>query len=194
MSKQVAPAHRPAYTVDGAEGGELVRGVLAAAVAVENDAVGGFADHEGGSEGLDDEAGTQVVGDGVADHLAGVQVDHGRGVDPAVDGLDVGDVAALADVGFGCGEVLPDQVRCVNGPLTCDGRFLPGMWVTSAQASGLHQAPDPLGGDLDAAHDELRLDSAHAGWPCRVRWISRIVSVSSASVRSRSHGPSANHR
>ena len=27
------------------------------------------------------------------------------------------------------------------------------------------------------------------GWPCRSRWISRIVSVSSASVRSRSHAP-----
>ena len=27
----------------------------------------------------------RVVGDGVAHHLAGVQVDHGRGVDPPVD-------------------------------------------------------------------------------------------------------------
>ena len=40
-----------------------------------------------GGEGLDDQAGAQVVGHGVAHDLAGVQVDHGRGVDPAVDGL-----------------------------------------------------------------------------------------------------------
>jgi len=85
------------------------------------------------------------------------------GVDPAVEGLDVGDVSAPADVGLGGGEVLPDQVGGVDGPSTCDGRLLPGPWVASAQAGGLHQAPDPFGGGLDAAHDELGPDPAHAG-------------------------------
>ncbi|MGH3608839.1 MAG: ABC transporter ATP-binding protein [Pseudonocardiaceae bacterium] len=33
----------------------------------------------------------------------------------------------------------------------------------SAQASGLHQAPDPFGGDPDTAHDEFGPDPAHAG-------------------------------
>src|SRR6478609_2986004 len=95
--------------------------------------------------------------------LAGVQVDHGRGVDPALDGAYVGDVSAPVGVGLGGGEVLSDQVWGVDGSLACDGRFLPGPWVASAQAGGLHQAPDPFGGDPDTAHDEFGPDPAHAG-------------------------------
>jgi len=98
-----------------------------------------FSSEQRGGEGLDDQAGAQVVGDGVAHHLAGVQVDHGRGVDPAVDGAHVGDVTAPAGVGCLGGEVLPDQVRGVDGSLTCDGRALPGPGVASAQVSSLHQ-------------------------------------------------------
>jgi hypothetical protein len=65
--------------------------VLAAAVAVEDHAGRGAAG-ERGREGLDDQAGAQVVGHGVAHDFAGAQVDHGRGVVPAVHGLNVGDV------------------------------------------------------------------------------------------------------
>jgi hypothetical protein len=61
---------------------------LTAAVAVEDHPVRWLAGEQCGGQGLDDEAGAQVIGDGVADDLARVQVDHGGGVDPAVDGLD----------------------------------------------------------------------------------------------------------
>src|SRR6478672_12705019 len=138
-------------------------GVLAAAVAVEDDACGGFAGHECGGEGLDDQGGAQVVGDGVADHLAGVQVDHGRGVDPAIDGAHIGNVSAPASVRCFGAEVPPDQIRGVDGALTCDGRFLPGSWVASAQASGPHEPPDPFGGNPHPAYDELGEDPAYAG-------------------------------
>jgi hypothetical protein len=63
-----------------------VESALAAAVAVEDHPARWPAGDEGGGEGLEDQAGAQVIGHGVADDLAGVQVDHGRGVDPAVDG------------------------------------------------------------------------------------------------------------
>ena len=120
-----APAHRANDAVFCAEVSELPGCVLTAAVAVE-DHPAGFAGEQRGGEGLDDQAGAQMVGDGVAHDLAGVQVDDGRGVDPAVDGLDVGDVAAPAGVGRLGGEVLPDQVRGVDGPPTGDGGAFEG--------------------------------------------------------------------
>ncbi len=43
-----------------------VRGVLATAVAVEDDPGRGLASEQGSGESLDDQAGLQVVGDGVA--------------------------------------------------------------------------------------------------------------------------------
>jgi hypothetical protein len=47
----------------------------------------------------------------------------------------------------------------------------------------------------DRATLYLELGEARTpGWPWSWVWISRICSVSSASVRSRSHGPSASHR
>ena len=49
------------------------------------------------------------------------------------------------------------------GPLTGDGGAFPGPGVTSAQAGGAHQPPDPLAGDPHAAHDQLGPDPAHAG-------------------------------
>ena len=60
-------------------------------------------------------------------------------------------------------EVLPDQVRRVDGPLPSGGRLLPRTRVTSAQPSSAHQPPDPLGGDPHTAHDELGPDPPHAG-------------------------------
>ena len=40
---------------------------------------------------------------------------------------------------------------------------LPGSWVASAQASGAHEAPDPLWPDVDLAGGELGVNPAHAG-------------------------------
>src|SRR5918994_3155752 len=104
-----------------------------------------------------------MVGHGVADDLARVQVDHRRRVDPAVDGAHVGDVAAPARVrGLG-GEVLPDQIRGVDRSLTRDGGLLPGPGVASAQAGSAHQPPHPLASDPEPAHDQLGPDPPHAG-------------------------------
>ncbi|OLL70169.1 hypothetical protein Ae263Ps1_6384 [Pseudonocardia sp. Ae263_Ps1] len=109
-----ASAHRSNHIVGGAEVGELPARVLRPAVAVHDHSGWWAAGEQGGGEGLDDQVGAQVVGHGVADDLTGVQVDHGGEVDPAVDRLDVGDVAAPAGVGSLGGEVTPDQVRGVD--------------------------------------------------------------------------------
>src|SRR5207244_4278206 len=76
--------------------------------------------------------------------------------------LDVGDVAAPAGVGCLGGEVLPDQIGGVDRAQTCGSRFLPRSGMTSLQASGAHEAPDSLGGGLDAAHDQFGPDAAYA--------------------------------
>src|SRR5919199_387784 len=124
----------------------------------------GFAGEQRGGESLNDQAGPQVVGHGVTNHFAGMQVDHGGGVHPTLDGADVGDVTAPASVGC-CGtEVLPDQIRSIHRTLTCDGGLAPGSCVASAQASRLHQAPDPLAGHPVAPHDQLGPHSAIAAY------------------------------
>ena len=63
---------------------------------------------------------------------------------------------------------LPDEVGGVDGALACDGGAFPGSGVASLQARGAHQPPDPLAGDLQAAHDELGPDPAHAGMPVQL--------------------------
>jgi hypothetical protein len=64
--------------------------------------------------------------------------------------------------------VLPEQVGSIDGTLTCDGRLFPGSRVASAQASGPHQPPDPLGSDPHSTCDELGPDPAHAGMPVQL--------------------------
>jgi hypothetical protein len=156
-------AHGAAHAVDGAEVGEFFGGVLAAAVAVEDDAFRGLSGDERGGEGLGDQAGPHVVGYSVSDYFSGMQVDHGGGVDPSLDGLDIRDVAAPASIGLLGSEVLADQIRRIDGSRTCGGGFLPGLGVASLQAGGLHQPPDSLGRESVAEHDQLGPDSADAG-------------------------------
>jgi len=110
-----AATHGAAHAVDSTELSEFFGGVLATAVAVENNTGWGFAGRQCPDESFDDRAGPLIIGDGVTDHLPRVQVDHRGGEDPPVDGLDVADVAAPPGVGLLAGEVLADQVRGVDG-------------------------------------------------------------------------------
>jgi hypothetical protein len=72
----------------------LVLGLLAAAVAVKDDPFRRFAGQQRGSESLDDQSGSQVIGDGVTHHFAGMQINHGCGVHPTVEGPHVSNVGA----------------------------------------------------------------------------------------------------
>lgn len=93
-------AHGAAHTVEGTEADEFFGGVLAAAVAVEDDSAWGFSGDECGGEGLDDQAGPHVIGHSVSGYFTRMQVDHGGGAGPSIDGLDIGDVAAPASIGL----------------------------------------------------------------------------------------------
>src|SRR2546423_5382793 len=83
----------------------------AAAVGVEDRAGLDVAVPDGHGEGVDDQAGAQVVGGLPADHHAGGQVDDGGQVQPALAGLEVGDVTDQPGARPGGGEVPADQVR-----------------------------------------------------------------------------------
>ena len=62
--------HGTDHPVGGTEIGEFFAGVLAAAVAVEDDPGRRPAGSQRSGQRFDDQAGPQVVSDGVADHLA----------------------------------------------------------------------------------------------------------------------------
>ncbi len=68
-------------------------------------------------EGVLDELGTHVVGDLPADDLLRVAVDHGREVDEALPGMDVGDVADELHSRPVGGEVPFHQIRHARGGL-----------------------------------------------------------------------------
>ena len=74
--------------------------ILTAAVRMENDALLWCPVGEGHGEGVFDQLGAHVIGQGPADDPAGGQVDDRRQVGPALPGRDVGDVADIAPVHF----------------------------------------------------------------------------------------------
>jgi hypothetical protein len=64
----------------------------------------------------------------------------------------------------GCSAVKSWPIRsgASRGRWPATGGAFPGPRMTSSQARGAHQAPDPLAGDPHAAHHELGPDPAHA--------------------------------
>ena len=81
--------------------GVLPGRVLTAAVGVEDHPRVGVAAGDGVAQRVGDQVGAQVVGDRPADDPARAQVDDGGQVQPALPGVDVGDVAAPAGVDLG---------------------------------------------------------------------------------------------
>ena len=90
---------------------ELGRGVLAAAIAVDHALGLQSAAAVGHVESVDDEFGAVVVGHGIADDLAGGQVQPAGEVEPALGGRQVSDVANQLDAGTLGVEVAADEVR-----------------------------------------------------------------------------------
>ena len=74
-----------ADAVAGQEAPVFTAGVLAAAVAVEHEA-SGRAGVQGLAEGIGDEPGTEVTGEGPADSPAGVANNHHGQIEPAFSG------------------------------------------------------------------------------------------------------------
>jgi hypothetical protein len=68
----------------------------------------------GHGQGIDDQASAHVGGQLPAHHHPGGQVDHGGQIQPALTGLEVGDVADQPLPRLGCGEVPTDQIRGVH--------------------------------------------------------------------------------
>jgi hypothetical protein len=121
-------------------------------------------DHPGGrpavraghAQGVGDEIGAHVVGQGPADDPTGGQVDDGGQVGPAFPGGDVGDVTDVASVDLAAGpEVTLDEIL---GPLDVgigDRRASPPLLGSPLQAGEAHQPAYPSPPAADAAVTQL---------------------------------------
>ena len=114
---------------------------------------------EGHGEGVFDQLGAHMVGQGPADDLAAGQVDDGRQVGPALPSCDVGDVADIAPVELGTRpEVALDQVLGRLGVGIGDGGFAPALLAPALEAGLAHEPGHlalPAG---DVAMEELLVD------------------------------------
>ena len=111
------------------EPGELRRGVLAAAVGVEDHAVGRGGD--GVAHRVADELGAHVLGHRVAHHAAGGYVDHGGQEQPSFPGAQVSDVTAPAGVQLGGSAVKSRRIRSARAAVAeydvAKTRTIPGL-------------------------------------------------------------------
>src|SRR5450759_143786 len=121
---------------------EISGGVLRSAVGMEDHSRRRPAVGDSHIQSGRDELGAHMVGNGPPDQLAGIQVDHGRHVRPAVPRLHVRDITAPLLVGSLGTEGPPDQVGRRHRLIPTDGRAFPRLRMASAQASDLHEAPD----------------------------------------------------
>src|SRR5208282_5529442 len=91
-------------------------------------------------EGVFDQLGAHVVGQGPADDPAAGQVDDRGQVGPALPGRDVGDVADIAPVHFFArAEVALDQVTGRLGVGIGDGGLAPALLAPALEAGLAHQ-------------------------------------------------------
>ena len=85
---------------------ELGRSILTSAVGMEYRTLADLVSGGGHGEGVTDQVGAHVLGHRPADHLFGAAIDDRGQVEPALPGLDVGDVLCrpwgYADVGCDC--------------------------------------------------------------------------------------------
>jgi len=92
--------------------------VLAAVIGVQHGTAGcWFAAPAGHVQGIDDEFGAQVIGDGPAHHPAGVHIQHYGAIQPALAGVVLGDVGHPQPVRPVRGELAVHQVRVFKSGL-----------------------------------------------------------------------------
>jgi len=101
-------AHRTGDAIVGHQALELFAGVLAALVGMVQQGIGLAAPPDRHDQGVGDELGRHGVAHRPADDAARVQVDHGRNIQPAFGGPDVGEVGH------------PFTVRRVGGELAIE--------------------------------------------------------------------------
>jgi hypothetical protein len=117
-----------------------IESALRAAVAVEDRIGSGEACVDGHLQSVDDQRGAHVRCELPADDHAGGQVDHGREVEPALAGLEVGDVTDEPGAGRAAGgEVSSDQVGRLDRILAGHGGAFVGAWLHRFEAEFAHQ-------------------------------------------------------
>jgi len=137
----------------------IAAGILAAPIAVMDQALGRPAIGQRHVERSDDQGGLHGRIHGPADDLARVQIEDGGEVEPALVGADVGDVGHPLLVRRGRGEIAVDDV-------VGDRRVVVGIGGDEAHARRLgmeaclpHQPSHPLAADPDALVTQGGLDA-----------------------------------
>src|ERR1019366_8133156 len=119
---------REHYAVMTGELAVVGTGVLASSVGMEDQSTFGTAVGERHGEGVRDELGAHVLGQGPPDDSTRRQVDDGGQVGPPLPGGDVGDVTDIATVNLlARSEVAPDQVESCLGLGVGHGRLTPPL-------------------------------------------------------------------
>lgn len=113
-------------------------------------------------EGVGDEFGAVVVGHGVADDLAGGQVEPAGEVEPALGGGQAGDVADQLDAGTLGMKVAADQVRGRLRLRVRPGQRAPLAAGDAADVALAHQAGDALAVHLSPQAPQFGMDARDA--------------------------------
>ncbi len=133
--------------------------ILAAAVAVEDEAFGCGTGAEGLTEGIANEGGSEVAGEGPADDAPGAKIDHHGQIEPAFASGSVGDVAGLYGVG-GLGErLIQQQIEggAVRPPIAGFGHEAAGL--NGLESPFPHDPADAFGGAGEAHGGQFGGDS-----------------------------------
>ena len=133
--------------------------VLAAQVAVEDEAGPDAARSQGLLEGRDDQVGAQMVGEGSADDFARAEVDDHGQIEPAGGGGDEGDVPGPDLVGLGRQGLAEEQVRGGLVGAAVAGFGHGGFGLDGSQAALAHDPADAIGGADFARIGEFRADA-----------------------------------
>lgn len=146
--------------------GELGRGVLAAAVGVEDHAAGvAMAEGHGFTHRVLNQVSVQAVAEGVAEHAPRTAVTHRTQVQPALTGRQVGDVGGPDPVELAGVEPALDQVGKLARPAIADrGDRGERSGTDALNVVGDHDLRDGLARDLFPIGAEL---SQHSGSPVR---------------------------
>ncbi len=138
---------------------EGLAAVLAAPVAVEDEALGAAPCPQRLLQGIDDQVAAHVIGQGPADDAPRAEVDDDGQVEPFVRIGDEGNVARPDLVGAGWQGLAQEQIGRGGIGAAVAGFWRAGLRLEGAQALLLHEPPDAAGAADDAFCRELLPDA-----------------------------------
>ena len=157
--------HALADTCRGQHGAKSAAAILAATVAVEDEAACACAGGEGLAQGFSNEVAAQVIGELPADNAARAEVDDDGEVEPLFTGRDEGDVTGPDLIGQRGRGLSEQQIGrgCIGAAIA--GLWHVGLWLEGVEAVFAHEATHTGGGADEVLRGELFPDASVAVAP-----------------------------